>query len=31
MNKLLDRFFEDLERSVQAQFGEYIVKVSELK
>ena len=31
MNELLARFFEDLERSVKAQFDENIVKVSELK
>lgn len=31
MNELLARFFEDLERSVKAQFEENIVKVSELK
>ena len=31
MNNLLDRFFDELEHAVRSQFGEYIVKVFELK
>ena len=31
MNNLLDRLFDELEYAVRSQFGEYIVKVSELK
>ena len=31
MNNLLDRLFDELEYAVRSQFGEYIVKLSELK